>query len=158
MNSARSIQGFTLLEVMVVAAIIGVLAAIALPAYQGYSVRAKVSEVILAMSTCRSSVTEIYQAGGTAPLAGGWGCESGDGSKYVASVTTSAHGRVTATIRNIAGDVDGKQITLTPMSASEVPANTGSDLGNGLWGWRCGHSADGTDLNIKYLPGSCRSS
>ena len=157
MNSSRSIQGFTLLELMVVVAIIGVLAAIALPAYQGYAVRAKVSEVILAMSACRTTISEIYQSGGTAPAAGSWGCEATSETKYVASVATSTDGRVTATIRNISGDVDGKHITMTPMAASETPANTGT-LGNGLWGWRCGHGADGTDLDVKYLPGSCRSS
>ena len=142
---------------MVVVAIIGVLAAIALPAYQGYAARAKVSEVILAMNTCRNSITEIYQSGGTAPGAGNWGCEVTSSSRFVTSLTTTAEGKVTATIRNIAGDVDGKQITLTPMSDSETPATTSADLSKGLWGWRCGAVADGTDLDFKYLPGSCRS-
>lgn len=154
MNSA---QGFTLLELMVVVAIIGVLAAIALPAYQGYSARAKVSEVILAMNTCRNSITELYQSGGTAPGAGNWGCEATEVSKYVNALTTTQDGKVIATIRNIAGDLDGKQITLTPMSDSETPATVGADLSGGLWGWRCGYAADGTDLDVKYLPGSCRS-
>jgi type IV pilus assembly protein PilA len=157
MNSSRSIQGFTLLELMVVVAIIGVLAAIALPAYQGYTARAKVSEVILAMSACRTTITEIYQSGSTAPTAGGWGCEVTGGTKYVSSLATSADGKVTATVRNVSGEVDGKHITMTPMSSSETPAST-STLGNGLWGWRCGHGPDGTDLDVKFLPGSCRSS
>jgi type IV pilus assembly protein PilA len=157
MNSSRSAQGFTLLEVMVVVAIIGVLAAIALPAYQGYTARAKVSEVILAMNTCRNSITELYQSGGTAPGAGNWGCEQTGGSRYVNALTTTEDGKVIASIRNIAGEVDGKQITLTPMSDSETPATTSADLSKGLWGWRCGATADGTDLDVKYLPGSCRS-
>ena len=142
---------------MVVVAIIGVLAAIALPAYQGYSARTKLSEVILAMSACRTSITEIYQSGLSAPSAGNWGCETAGSTKYVGSLATSVDGRVTASVRNINGDLDGKSITLTPMSDSETPANVGADLGRGLWGWRCGHPADGTDVEVKYLPSSCRS-
>ena len=85
-------KGFTLIELMIVVAIIGILAAIALPAYQDYTKRAKVSEVILAASACRTTITEVYQSGNSAsaPSANGWGCEvaSGSGSKYVSSVTT----------------------------------------------------------------------
>jgi type IV pilus assembly protein PilA len=143
---------------MVVVAVIGVLAAIALPAYQGYAVRTKMSEVMLAMAACRTSITEIYQSATTAPGPGNWGCEVGVQSKYVAGITTSVDGKVSATVRNISGDVDGKTVTLTPMASMEDPANVASDIGNGLFGWRCGSAADGTDVDIKYLPSSCRSS
>ncbi len=71
----KSLQkGFTLIELMIVVAIIGILAAVALPAYQDYTIRAKMSEVLLAASACRTSITEIYQSGGSAPGVNNRGC------------------------------------------------------------------------------------
>ncbi len=148
-------QGFTLIELMIVVAIIGILAAVALPAYQDYTVRAKMSEAILAMSACRTSITEVYQTGGTPPSANQWGCESSAGSKYVTSITTDADGVVTSTITGISTDVNTKLVTLIPLSASGTPAKTATDMGKGLFGWICG-STPSTTVNSKYLPGSCR--
>src|SRR4026207_1213517 len=90
-------QGFTLLELMVVVAIGGILAAVAVPTDQDYTVRAKMSEVMLAASACRTGITEIYQTGGTPPGAGSWGCE-GATSKYVQTVAADADGKVTVTV------------------------------------------------------------
>jgi type IV pilus assembly protein PilA len=146
--------GFTLIELMIVVAIIGILAAVALPAYQDYTVRAKLSEVILAMSTCRSSITEVYQTGGTPPSANGWGCEQGIQSRHVKGVSTDANGVVSATVTAINADVNDSLVTLTPMMPGNTPAASATDMGKGITGWVCGGT--GTSLNRKYLPGSCR--
>ncbi len=149
----RMQQGFTLIELMIVVAIIGILAAVALPAYQDYTIRAKMSEVILAMSACRTSITEVYQSGGTAPGAGSWGCEAVS-SKYVGGLTTDANGVVTATVSNISALVDGSVVTLTPLVTAGTAATTAADMGKDLYGWICGGT--GTNVKANYLPGSCR--
>ncbi|NMM09722.1 MAG: pilin [Polaromonas sp.] len=141
-------KGFTLIELMIVVAIIGILAAVALPAYQDYTKRAKMSEVVLAASACRTSVTESYQTNNAAslPVAGAWGCEvSGTGAtKYVKLVSTNNMGSVQVTAQGTNdATIDNKTMILTPVIV------TGT---NSVTGWLCG---PGT-IAAKFLPGSCR--
>ena len=146
-------QGFTLIELMIVVAIIGILAAVALPAYQDYTVRAKMSEVMLAASACRTTITEIYQSGGTPPAANMWGCE-GAASKYVGGVTTDVNGVVTV---STTGGLPAGNVTLVPLNNGAAAQSANLTAGPiGINGWRCGLPADGTTVLSKYLPGSCR--
>ena len=156
-------QGFTLIELMIVVAIIGILAAVALPAYQDYTKRAKMSEVVLAASACRTTITEVYQTGSqTIYAANGWGCESTSTqtSKYVKTITTDDKGVITVTATGFSDtSIDDKSITLTPYhdnSTTKDPGTT-NHVGSPVFKWVCGPAAT-NGMPAKYLPGSCRGS
>ncbi len=152
-------QGFTLIELMIVVAIIGILAALALPAYQDYTRRAQMSEVILAASACKTSITETILTASTLPAANAWGCETTAAtSQFVASIATDGTGEITVTtqgIKNAASEATGGLLTMKPC-ADAIATCTAPTAGGKVYGWRCGSSTDGTTVLSTYLPSSCR--
>jgi type IV pilus assembly protein PilA len=147
------------IELMIVVAIIGILAAVALPAYQNYTVKARVSEVILAASSCRSTITDMVQNSPVADVEDvlASSCTI-TATKMVTSGSADKDGVVTVkgNSANLGGDTTTSldSITLTPMVAgAELVGST--DGGKTIEGWKCG-PAGTNPMPIKYLPGSCQ--
>ena len=150
----RAQAGFTLIELMIVVAIIGILAAVALPAYQDYTVRAKVSEVILALGNCKTSVTEYYTSNNAMPgtLAAA-GCSS-NVTKFVNGLAiTATTGAVVGTIQGTGSGADTTTITLQPTTDAVRKTAFAASPTTPILGWSCGGS-DSTAY--KFLPANCR--
>lgn len=151
-------SGFTLIELMISACIIGILGAIALPMYQGYTTKAKLSEVILAATACRLSVIDVVQSPSSnlaivLPKA----CESIH-TKYVKNITVSANGIITVH----ANETQLFSLTNSTNILTLAPIQRGSNLQVGIRdaneaivSWRCGSVIDGTTIPSRYLPKSC---
>lgn len=141
----RSIQqGFTLIELMIVVAIIGILAAVALPAYQDYTKRARVSEALSLMSGAKASVTEYYSTNNTWP--------GSNASAGLAPATSISGGSV------LSVTVNGSKITAAVRSNIQSGAKVvlkGTATSGGVT-WSCKNAVSGTDVNAKFLPSECR--
>ena len=150
-------QGFTLIELMIVVAIIGILAAVALPAYQDYTIRARVSEAILASSQCRTAISEVYQTAATNTVVGAnnWGCGEAvaNPTQYVASIQTDGNGVITVTTsaNTTLQAAVSKTLTLTPQTSAGVALTTAA-MPVQVGAFRC----QPVSMPAKYLPGSCR--
>jgi len=153
----NSQAGFTLIEVMIVVAVIGILAAVAMPTFRDYSARAKVTEALVQLTNCRNIIQEVYMSGGALPGVDGWGCEADNPSKFVERISTTNEGIVKVTLGGQVGDLRlaFHDITMAPMNSSNQVMGD-LDVGSAVRRWRCGSTTDGTDLNPNFLPASCR--
>lgn len=139
-------QGFTLIELMIVVAIIGILAAVALPAYQDYTVRARVSEGLVAASAAKSAVAENAAAGAPS-LSQGWNIPNATSNVQSVAVASDT-GIITVTTTSRAG---GLSLTLEPKSNGQSLAVNAPPTANIVW--KC-TIADST--KAKYVPSECR--
>ena len=165
-NSAQ--KGFTLIELMIVVAIIGVLAAVALPAYSDYTTRARMTEAILAASSCKTNVTEFYQTEVDAAeyVANEFGCDEDpaglDRTEFVQNIVTDLNGVITINVKDevdgIGNDIlDGGQIILTPILDVAGTLMTTANAGTTPYGWDCGTGAAApAEIPTQYLPATCR--
>ncbi|MEB3767268.1 pilin [Acinetobacter sp. MD2] len=168
-------QGFTLIELMIVVAIIGILAAIAIPAYQNYTVRAKVTELLSAGATAKTAVAEGYQSNGMTGVTAAATQLSGESvsSKYVSSVSiASTTGIITITSATVANkstsglpeDASNQTLVLTPFIGSTALA---SATVGGTIDWVCSSASNATakgrfatagtgSMPAKYVPAECK--
>jgi type IV pilus assembly protein PilA len=135
-------QGFTLIELMIVVAIIGILAAIAIPAYTDYTVRAKVTEAMGMAASAKASVSEYRMSQGTWPA-----------DNTAAGITSPKTDYISAVA------VTGKTVTITMLDPTEVAGDTvlfvGSADASGTVKWDCSHPGVAS-IDSKYLPANCR--
>jgi type IV pilus assembly protein PilA len=157
-------KGFTLIELMIVVAIIGILAAIAIPAYQDYTIRAKVTEGIGLADAAKTAVAEAYQSGdmaGVNALSGSW--TSTSTTKYVSNIAIAATGVITVTYSPLVPQIAGQTLTLTPNINNTLLATNLS--GNIDWACASANNATATanslqstagTLVARYTPTSCK--
>lgn len=139
-------KGFTLIELMIVIAIVGILAAVALPAYQDYTVRAKTSEAMALLGEAKTTIAEYYISNGALPAtAAVSGIRSDIGTANVLSVKWDSTGIITVRVNDIGGDTG----TNNGVTFSLTGTTTGTPQ------WKCKASAS-TPINAKYLPANCR--
>jgi type IV pilus assembly protein PilA len=146
-NMKKVQQGFTLIELMIVVAIIGILAAVAIPAYQDYIARAQVSEGVSLASSGKTPLAEFFADKSRWPTAAGsvMGTVSG---KYVSLVSISSTGGSNLVIQslfkatNVSGGIVSKTLAITTADGGKK--------------WTCSAGAGASAIDVKYLPGACK--
>ena len=167
---ARNVQkGFTLIELMIVVAIIGILAAVALPAYQDYTIRAKVTEGISLSGALKTAITESFQSRGPSSMActdaatcatiGATVMDTAAlaGNRNILSVTSAANGIITILYKPAVVAAGANALTIEPVAANGTAAVDLSTVAAGTQiNWRCGGASAASTLLQKYRPAACR--
>jgi type IV pilus assembly protein PilA len=157
----RHHKGFTLIELMIVVAIIGILAAIAIPAYQSYTVRAQVTEGLNLAAAAKTAVAETYASNQSWPAtnaSAGMDVAANINGKYVTSVTIGAGGQITIAYGNQATTIAGKTMTLTPYTSlnNDVSWQCGDHAMPAQLTIATGSAAGSSTLLAKHRPANCR--
>lgn len=139
-------KGFTLIELMIVVAIIGILAAVALPAYQDYTARSQMAEPYVLADTAKNAVTEYWTNNGsygTTNAMVGLPAAASITGKYTATVAVTAAGKITTTMKaqSVAKGIESKTLIFSAITSA------------GSIQWKC---TPGAGLNAKFVPSSCR--
>lgn len=154
MRSRSRSSGFTLIELLIAMMITAILGSIAIAQMRDYTRRARVSEVIMATTSCKNAITENYATLDSAPNAGGWGCEGAQtATEYAGAVQTSGDGVIRVAVRNLDGLINGHYVYLVPARSSGAAMITPDDLGRSVQSWICG--SDWQPIR-NALPSNCR--
>ena len=153
MTIQKKQQGFTLIELMIVIAIVGILAAIALPAYQDYTVRAKISEALANLAEAKTNIAEYYAANNTFPSATASGINSSPNTDIVASIVYTSVGSLPLLDAQVKGTIIPGDGVATNLYSFVLSGTTAS--GNRVI-WKCKPGGAETLLATKYLPANCR--